>query len=92
MEPGEAEQREGRVDREGRLATGKVNVYFLLCRGTYDERILHVMANRFRWHQVLLGNRSVMEAAPDSAVEHGLTPAMLRRMVLDLRPRRLGKR
>jgi hypothetical protein len=89
--PAKLEQREGRVDREGRLATGKVNVYFLLCRGTYDERILHVMANRFRWHQVLLGNRSVMEAAPDSAVEHGLTPAMLRKMVLDLRPRRPGE-
>jgi hypothetical protein len=89
--PAKVEQREGRVDREGRLAKGPVNVYFLLCRGTYDERVLHVMANRFRWHRVLLGNRGAMEEAPSSANEPALPPAMLRKMTLDLRPQRSGR-
>jgi hypothetical protein len=86
--PAKVEQREGRVDREGRLAKGPINVYFLLCRGTYDERVLHVMANRFRWHRVLLGNRGAMDDAPSSANEPELPPAMLKKMTLDLRPRR----
>jgi hypothetical protein len=66
-------------------------VYFLLCRGTYDERVLHVMANRFRWHRVLLGNRGAMEEAPSSADEPALPPAMLKKMTLDLRPQRSGR-
>ena len=89
--PAKVEQREGRVDREGRLAKGPVNVYFLLCRGTFDERVLHVMANRFRWHRVLLGNRGAMEEAPSSADEPALPPAMLKKMTLDLRPQRSGR-
>jgi SNF2 family DNA or RNA helicase len=36
--PAKLEQREGRVDRKGRKTDGPVNVYFLLCSGTYDER------------------------------------------------------
>ena len=89
--PAKVEQREGRVDREGRLAKGPVNVYFLLCRGTYDERVLHVIANRFRWHRVLLGNRCAMAAAPSSTNEPELPAAMLKKIILDLRPRRFGR-
>ena len=39
--PAKLEQREGRVDRKGRMTDGPVNVYFLLCRGTYHYRINH---------------------------------------------------
>ena len=56
--PAKLEQREGRVDRYGREAAGPVNVYFLICRDTYDERVLHVMVNRMRWQsQILLPSR-----------------------------------
>lgn len=85
--PARLEQREGRVDRQGREATGPVNVYFLLCRGTYDERIMHVMVNRFRWHQVLLANRTALKAAPGQGPETSAEPTLLKRIALDLRPR-----
>lgn len=85
--PARLEQREGRVDRQGREASGPVNVYFLLCRGTYDERILHVMVNRFRWHQVLLANKSVLAADPSRSREPEAPANLIRNLALDLRPR-----
>jgi hypothetical protein len=84
--PAKLEQREGCVDRQGRLAEGPVNVYFLLCRGTYDERIMHAMVNRFRWHQVLLANRTKLEAVPGQENESYAEPSRIRRIALDLRP------
>ena len=84
--PAKLEQREGRVDRQGREASGPVNVYFLLCRGTYDERILHVMVNRFRWHQVLLANRSTLDADPSYSHDTSAPPRWIRKVALDLRP------
>jgi superfamily II DNA or RNA helicase len=85
--PAKLEQREGRVDRQGRLAGGPVNVYFLLCRHTYDERIMHAMVNRFRWHHVLLANRTKLEGVPGSAEEAYAEPNRMRQIALDLRPR-----
>ena len=84
--PVDLEQREGRVDRQGRLAKGAVNVYFLLCRGTYDERIMHAMVNRFRWHHVLLANRRKLETAPGGHPEAYAEPKWFKQVVLDLRP------
>src|ERR1022692_2436552 len=85
--PAKLEQREGRVDRQGRLAKGPVNVYFLLCRGTYDERVMHAMVNRFRWHHVLLASRRKLEAAPGAQRESYAEPKWFRKVALDLQPR-----
>jgi superfamily II DNA or RNA helicase len=85
--PARLEQREGRVDRQGREATGPVNVYFLICRGTYDERIMHVMVNRFRWHQVLLAKKTALQAALGECPESYAAPEIVNRVALDLRPR-----
>ncbi len=84
--PAKLEQREGRVDRKGRRTEGPVNVYFLLCSGTYDERIMHVMTNRFRWHQVLLGHKNALQHEPAEGHESDSDPVWLRKMVLDLSP------
>lgn len=84
--PAKLEQREGRVDRQGRETDGAVNVYFLLCRGTYDERLMHVMTNRFRWHQVLLGNKHALEGPPGSGTEASSDPGLVKKMTLNLSP------
>jgi hypothetical protein len=84
------EQREGRVDRKGRMARVPMNVYLLLWRGTYDQRVLHVMANRFRWHTVLLGSGRILAKDLSSVAEPELKARMLKKLVLDLRPRRPG--
>jgi len=84
--PAKLEQREGRVDRQGRETDGAVNVYFLLCRGTYDERLMHVMVNRFRWHQVLLGNKHALEGPPGQVTEGSSDPTLIEKMRLDLSP------
>lgn len=85
--PAKIEQREGRVDRLGRLATDPVNVYFLVCRGTYDERVLHVMVNRFRWHQVLFDGKRKLERDPAASSEAAARSREVARLALDLRPR-----
>ena len=84
--PAKLEQREGRVDRLGRETDGAVNVYFMLCRGTYDERLMDVMINRFRWHQVLLGNKHSLEGPPGGREEASSDPGLIRKMMLDLSP------
>lgn len=75
------------MDRQGRLSKGPVNVYFLLCQGSYDERIMHAMVNRFRWHHVLLANRAKLETIPGNAEEAYADPKWIGRIALDLRPR-----
>jgi hypothetical protein len=87
--PAKLEQREGRVDRQGREAKGPVNVYFLICRDTYDERVLHVMVNRMRWHQMLLANRQQLQSDPGQSDEPLVSSNYLRKVSLDLRPRGL---
>lgn len=86
--PARMEQREGRSDRLGRVRTELVNVYFVLVRGTYDERMLHQLVARQRWHSVLLG-RSGAQLAHDKTgkVEaRSLEAEVARRLTLDLRP------
>jgi superfamily II DNA or RNA helicase len=85
--PAKLEQREGRVDREGRETKCPINVYFLICRSTYDERMFHVMVNRQRWHRVLLGNRTALDRTPDRDVEASASEATIRKLCLNLEPR-----
>ena len=84
--PAKLEQREGRVDRHGRILKGPINVYLLICKGTYDERMLHVMVNRFRWHHVLLGNRRYLDEVPGLTAETQAPPDLMN-LALDLAPR-----
>jgi SNF2 family DNA or RNA helicase len=53
--PAKMEQREGRTDRLGRILQEPVNIYYVLVRGTYDERMFQQLIARQRWHSVLLG-------------------------------------
>jgi hypothetical protein len=85
--PAKLEQREGRVDRQGREAAGPVNVYFMICRGTYDERVLHVMVNRMRWHQVLLPNRKALYGDISSTQEARFDQKQFAKVTLNLRPK-----
>jgi ERCC4-related helicase len=53
--PARMEQREGRADRLGRKLKEPINIYYALVKGTYDERMLHQLVVRQRWHSILLG-------------------------------------
>ena len=57
--PAKMEQREGRVDRigYGRADEGHIVVYFMLLKGTYEERIFHAVNQRDEWFQVLIGSK-----------------------------------
>jgi hypothetical protein len=48
--------------------------------------MMSVMINRFRWHQVLLGNKAMMERAPGVIEEKSSDPSWVSRMVLNLAP------
>ncbi len=88
--PARMEQREGRIDRLGRKLREPVNVYYVLVRGTYDERMLHQLVARQRWHSVLLG-RPAARLARDSSGNLDaplLDPGVARKFTLDLTPKR----
>ena len=57
--PARMEQREGRVDRVGwgRVGEGFIDVRFMLLKGTYEERIFHVVMQRDQWFQILIGSK-----------------------------------
>jgi ERCC4-related helicase len=55
--PAKMEQREGRVDREGRKTRGAVQVRFFLLKDTYEERIFHTVMQRDAWFQVFIGSK-----------------------------------
>jgi hypothetical protein len=62
--PAKMEQREGRVDREGREETvvggnrgQPIDVRFFLLKGTYEERIFHTVMQRDQWFQILMGDQ-----------------------------------
>ncbi|MBI1901347.1 MAG: DEAD/DEAH box helicase [Planctomycetia bacterium] len=86
--PARMEQREGRVDRVGRQLAGHVNVYYLLVQKTYDERMLHQLVARQRWHSVLLGRPAARLAKdqPDETDPRLIEVADSRKWTLDLRP------
>lgn len=96
--PAKMEQREGRVDREGRKTQGAVQVQFFLLKDTYEERIFHTVMQRDAWFQVLIGSKKQElargieddpEEAGDSVVgeESGrLTAEERAKVMIDLRP------
>lgn len=97
--PAKMEQREGRVDREGRRSGGAVQVQFFLLKDTYEERVFHTVMERDAWFQILIGSRRQELAkgiddddgetlrSVDVADECGqLTPEEARRVMIDLRP------
>lgn len=55
--PAKMEQREGRVDREGRLSRDPVRVQFFLLKDTYEERVFHTVMQRHLWFEVLIGSK-----------------------------------
>jgi superfamily II DNA/RNA helicase len=57
--PARMEQREGRGDRLGRRLRSRLKVYFPLVAKSYEERMLHQLVARMRWHGVLLGKAGV---------------------------------
>lgn len=53
--PARIEQREGRVDRKGRNdKTLPIDIYSLLMKGTYDEKIYNWYNKRKEWHELYL--------------------------------------
>jgi len=56
--PAKMEQREGRVDREGRKDTQPVQVQFFLLKDTYEERIFHTVMQRDAWFSILIGSKT----------------------------------
>jgi hypothetical protein len=80
--PAKMAQREGRGDRIGRRLPEKLQVYFLIVKGTYDERILHQVIARDRWHSVLLGK----PLGKDDGKEHARL-ASVKPWILNLAPR-----
>ncbi|NUQ72067.1 MAG: DEAD/DEAH box helicase family protein [Polyangiaceae bacterium] len=55
--PAKMEQREGRVDREGRKTRGAIQVQFFLLKDTYEERVFHTVMQRDAWFQVMIGSK-----------------------------------
>lgn len=88
--PAKMEQREGRVDRLGRRGSGKVNVYYLLCEGTYDERMFLQISRRQLWHKLIVGKHRELETESEDIVANNvadLDQQAFRRLALDLRPK-----
>jgi hypothetical protein len=77
--PAKMEQREGRVDREGRRTIGAVNVQFFLLKDTYEERIFHTVMQRDAWFQVLIGSKRQELARGGSAEEESADAEIPRR-------------
>ncbi len=97
--PAKMEQREGRVDREGRRTKGPVQVQFFLLKDTYEERIFHTVMQRDAWFQVLIGSKrkelskgideNEQETATDVDVTEDqgrLTAEEREKVMIDLRP------
>lgn len=97
--PAKMEQREGRVDREGRETRGAVQVQFFLLKDTYEERVFHTVMQRHAWFEVLIGSKkkelgkelSKDDEADTADVEVAeeigkLTAAERERVMLNLQP------
>lgn len=98
--PAKMEQREGRVDREGRRSLGEpVQVQFFLLKDTYEERVFHTVMQRHAWFEILIGSKK-KELAKGIDVDEGheaqdlageeetgrLTAEERSRVMLDLQP------
>lgn len=88
--PARMEQREGRIDRVGRRLPDHVNVYYALVKDTYDERMLHQLVARQRWHAVLLGRQGARLAKDCDGNRDARLLGLkeTRSLTLDLRPGR----
>lgn len=87
--PARMEQREGRIARLGGVRKREpVCIYHLLVQNTYDERMLHQLVARQRWHSVLLGKEGARLAKDkEGRIEARLDETKdLRRLTLDLSP------
>ena len=87
--PAKMEQREGRVDRLGRRGGGKVNVYYLLCAATYDERMFLQISRRQLWHKLIVGKQRELETESEGIrfdAVADIDQKVFRRLALDLRP------
>lgn len=84
--PARMEQREGRGDRVGRLLKGKLQVFYSLVPGTYDERMFHQLVARDRWHGVLLGKPAQVLQEEERTDAPLLDRKKLRKMQLRLAP------
>lgn len=86
------EQREGRVDRLERFSDeNRVKVYYLLCDGTYDERMFRQISRRQLWRQLLVGKNHELDSdgGDDSRDLTGLTERQFKAVALDLSPGRI---
>lgn len=88
--PAKMEQREGRVDRLGRRGNGKVNVYYLICKDTYDERMLLQVGRRQLWHKLIVGKHHSLQSDSEEAAASvaQLDRRTFSRLALDLCPSR----
>jgi superfamily II DNA or RNA helicase len=96
--PAKMEQREGRVDREGRRTEGPVKVQFFLLKDTYEERVFHTVMQRDAWFQLLIGSKRLEmakgveedpEVPPDETITEDtgtLTREEREKVMIDLRP------
>ena len=86
--PARMEQREGRIDRVGRRLPHHehVSVYYVLVRKTYDERMLHQLVARQRWHAILLGRPGSRLAKDDRGTEEAARLGSARGRCADTRP------
>lgn len=90
--PARLEQREGRIDRLGRVLEDPARIYFLLVKDTYDERMFHQLVARQRWHGVLLGRKALQLDRDDTMNARWVTRTDAESMSLDLDPRTCGAR
>lgn len=86
--PARLEQREGRIDRLGRVLDEPARIYFLLIKDTYDERMMHQLVARQRWHGVLLGRKALQLDRDDTLNARWVSIADAESMSLNLDPRR----
>jgi hypothetical protein len=89
--PARLEQREGRIDRLGRVLSEPARIYYLLVKDTYDERMFHQLIARQRWHGILLGRRALQLGRDDGVQARWISRADTQRMSLDLDPRTVAR-
>jgi hypothetical protein len=85
--PARLEQREGRIDRLGRVLKEPARIYYLLVKDTYDERMFHQLIARQRWHGVLLGRKALQLDRDDKVNARWLSLRDTNRLSLNLDPR-----
>ncbi|MDA8138396.1 MAG: DEAD/DEAH box helicase [Desulfobacteraceae bacterium] len=90
--PAVMEQREGRCDRIGRrLKKDPLDIFYLIVRGTYDERMFHQLSVRQQWHRMILGiNRNNLDIEGDLPEPMTKQLDRLKALELNLSPEQRG--